>query len=107
MGKSRAKQKWIKARVRNELLIVFVWKKKMVSEDVEKILALVIVTLSFLSLPVLLFFFVLVLYIDATYVIQFYHTGELMDALVAVLLTTASAGLFLILRYLIKWIRKK
>ena len=79
----------------------------MVSEDVEKILALVIVTLSFLSLPVLLFLVVLILYIDATYVIEFYHTRNLSDASVAVLLAIVSAGLLLVLRKLTKWIRKR
>jgi len=81
--------------------------KKMVSEDVEKILALIIVTLSFLSLPVLLFLFIIVLYIDATYIIQFYHTRNLADALVAAGLTFVSAALFLILRTLTNWIRKR
>jgi len=78
----------------------------MVSEDVEKILALIIVTLSFLSLPILLFLFVLAIYIDATYVIHFYHTRNFTDALVAVALAIVNAGLFLFLRALIKWIRK-
>jgi len=72
----------------------------MVSEDVEKILALIIVTLSFLSLPVLLFLFFIVLYIDATYIIQFYNTRNLTDALVAAGLALVSAILFLILRTL-------
>ena len=79
----------------------------MVSEDLEKILALIIVTLSFLSLPVLLFLLVVVIYIDATYVIQFYYTGNFMDALIAAGLAIVSAGLFLALRALTKWIRKK
>lgn len=78
----------------------------MVSEDVEKILALVIVTLSFLSLPVLLFLVVLILYIDATYVIEFHHTRNLSDASIAVFLAIVSAGLLLVLRKLTKWIRK-
>ncbi len=79
----------------------------MVSEDVEKILALIIVTLSFLSLPVLLFVFVIVLYLDVTYAVQFYHTRSIMDALALVGLTIISGGLFLLLRALTKWIRKK
>jgi len=79
----------------------------MVSEDVENILALIIVTLSFLALPILLFLFIIVLYIDATYIIQFYHTRNLADALVAAGLTLASAALFLILRTLTRWIRKR
>ena len=79
----------------------------MVSEDVEKILALIIVTLTFLSLPVLLFLFAIALYIDATYVIQFYHTRNFTDALVAASLAIVNVGLFLALRALIKWIRKR
>lgn len=79
----------------------------MVSEDVEKILALIIVTLSFLSLPILLFLFIIVLYFDATYIIQFYHTRNPTDALVAAGLTLVSAALFLILRTLTRWIRKR
>jgi len=78
----------------------------MVSEDIEKILALILVTFSFLSIPVLLFLFVLVIYIDATYVIQFYYTRNFTDALMAVSLATVSAGFFLVLWALIKWIRK-
>jgi len=79
----------------------------MVSEDLEKILALIIVTLSFLSLPILLFLLVVVIYIDATYVIQFYCTGNFMDALISAGLAIVSAGLFLALLALTKWIRKK
>ncbi len=78
----------------------------MVSEDVEKILALVIVTFSFLSIPVLLFLFFVLLYINASYLIQFYNTRSLADALVTVLLAIANVGLFFLLRALIKWIRK-
>lgn len=79
----------------------------MVSEDLEKILALIIVTLSFLSLPFLLFLLVVVIYIDATYVIQFYYTGNFMDALISAGLAIVSAGLFLALLALTKWIRKE
>ncbi len=78
----------------------------MVSEDLRKILALIIVTLSFLSLPVLLFLLAVVIYIDVTYTIQFYYTGNFADGLIAVVLAIVSAGLFLTLRTLTKWIRK-
>jgi hypothetical protein len=78
----------------------------MVSEDVEKILALIIVTFSFLSVPVLLFLFFVLIYIDANYLIQFYNTRSLTDALMAVPLAIVNAGLSLLLRALIKWIRK-
>lgn len=78
----------------------------MVSEDVEKILALIIVAFSFLSVPILLFLFIVLIYFNANYVIKFYNTGILMDALMAVLLAIVNAGLFFFLRALIKWIRK-
>jgi len=78
----------------------------MVSEDVEKILALIIVTFSFLSIPILLFLFVVLLVINANYVIRFYNTGTFIDALMAVLLAIVNAGLFFLLRALIKWVRK-
>jgi hypothetical protein len=78
----------------------------MVSEDVEKILALVILTFSFLSVPVLLFLFFVLIYLDASYLIRFYNTRILMDALMAVLLGIVNVGLFFLLRALIKWIRK-
>ncbi|NIQ04214.1 MAG: hypothetical protein GWO20_00330 [Candidatus Korarchaeota archaeon] len=78
----------------------------MVSEDVEKILALIIVTFSFLSIPILLFLFIVLIYINANHVIQFYNTRTLTDALMAVLLAIVNAGLFFLLRALIKWIRK-
>ncbi|MGD8505781.1 MAG: hypothetical protein PVF15_03860 [Candidatus Bathyarchaeota archaeon] len=79
----------------------------MVSEDVEKILALVIVTLSFLSLPVLLFLLFVVLYIDAIYVVRFSYTRDFMDGLIAAGLAIANVALLLILVFLAKWIRKK
>ncbi len=78
----------------------------MVSEDREKILALIIVTFSFLSVPVLLFLFFVLLYINANYLIQFYNTRSFTDALMTVLLAIVNAGLFFLLRALIKWIRK-
>jgi hypothetical protein len=81
-------------------------EKKMVSEDVEKILALIIVTFSFLSIPLLLFLFMIAIFFDVTYVIQFYHTRSFTDALMAVFLTIVNVGLFLLLRALIKWVRK-
>jgi len=78
----------------------------MVSEDLEKILALIIVTFSFLSIPVLLFLFIILLFVNANYLIQFFNTGAIADALMTVLLGIVNAGLFFLLRALIKWIRK-
>jgi hypothetical protein len=81
-------------------------EKKMVSEDTEKIIALIIVALSFLSLPVLLFIFVIALFLNVTYAIDFYNTRNFTAAVLTVFLTTVNFGLFLLLRFLIRWIRK-
>ena len=78
----------------------------MVSEDTEKILALIIVTISFLSLPILLFLFMITIFFDAVYVIDFYNTRSSTAALMAILLAIVNVGLFLLLRFLIRWIRK-
>jgi hypothetical protein len=89
-----------------EYVIGFQREKKMVSEDTEKIIALVIVTLSFLSLPVLLFIFVITLFINVTYAIDFYNTRNFTAGLMAASLAIVNFGLFLLLRFLIRWIRK-
>jgi len=75
-------------------------------EEREKILALIIVTFSFLSFPVLLFIFVIAIFFDATYIINFYNTRNFADASMAVFLAIVNVGLFLLLRALIKWVRK-
>jgi len=80
--------------------------EKMVSEDTEKILALIIVTLSFLSLPVLLFIFVITLFMNVTYAIDFYNTRNFTAALMTVSLAIVNVALFLLLRFLIRWVRK-
>jgi len=78
----------------------------MVSEDTEKIIALIIVTLSFLSLPVLLFIFVITLFLNVTSAIDFYNTRNFTAAVMTVFLIIVNVGLFLLLRFLIRWIRK-
>jgi hypothetical protein len=78
----------------------------MVSEDLEKILALIIVTFSFLSVPILLFIFMVTIYFDVVYVIDFYNTRNSAAAIMAVFLAIINVGLFLLIRALIKWIRK-
>jgi len=80
--------------------------EKMVSEDTEKILALIIVTLSFLSIPILLFLFVITLFMNVTYAIDFYNTRNFTAALMTVSLAIVNVALFLFLRFLIRWIRK-
>jgi len=80
--------------------------KNMVSEDVGKIIALIIVTLSYISIPVLLFFFAFAVYIDLHYAVQFYYTKAAEDAVIAILLAFANVALFLGIRALIQWVRK-
>jgi len=78
----------------------------MVSEDLEKILALIIVTFTFLSIPILLFVFIVTIYFDVVYAIDFYNTRNSAAALMAAFLAIINVGLFLLIRALIKWIRK-
>jgi len=78
----------------------------MVSEDLKKILALIIVTLSFISIPVLLFFFAVMLYFNVYQIIQFYYTKTLADALIAIALAIINTALFFAIKALIRWVRK-
>jgi len=78
----------------------------MASEDTENILALIIVALSFLSVPLLLFLFVVMVYFDVDRIVQFYNTRIPTDALLAILLTAANIALLFAIRRLIRWIRK-
>jgi len=78
----------------------------MVSEDLRKILALIIVTLSFISVPVLLFFFAVMIYLNVNQIIQFYYTRALIDALLAISLAIFNAVLFFAIRALIRWVRE-
>jgi len=78
----------------------------MVSEDLRKIVALIIVTLSYISIPVLLFFFAVTVYINAQYIVQFYYTRAPVDALAAVLLAFFNVGLFFAIRALVRWLRE-
>jgi len=86
--------------------MIALWMRNMVSEDVKKILALVFVTLSFLSIPVLLFFLVVMIYFNVNQIIQFYYTKALTDALVAISLAIINVVLFFAIRALIRWVRK-
>jgi hypothetical protein len=79
----------------------------MVSESIEKTLALIIVVLSFLSLPILIFLLAAAVFVDVTYIIQYYNTRNLVDAIIAAGLAIVSAVLFVILRALARWIRKR
>lgn len=76
------------------------------SEDSRNILALIIVALSFMSVPLLLFLFVVTVYFNANQIIQFYHTGTTADALLAFLLVIANIVLLFVIRQLIRWVRK-
>jgi len=78
----------------------------MSSEDFQKILALVVVTLSFISIPVLMLFFVVMVYFNVNQIIQFFQTGVVVDAIVAVLLAILNIVLFFAVRALIRWVRR-
>jgi hypothetical protein len=80
--------------------------KNMVSEDLAHIIALIIVTLSYISIPVLLFFFAFAVYIDLHYAVQFYYTRASEDAVIAILLAFANVALLFGIRALIKWVRE-
>ena len=78
----------------------------MVSEDVRKIVALIIVTFSYLSIPVLLFLFAIAIYVDVYHAVQFYYTRDAADAIIAILLALANVALFFGIVVLIRWLRK-
>jgi len=80
--------------------------RNMVSEDAAHIIALIIVTLSYISIPALLFLLVFAVYTDLHYAVQFYYTRNAEDAVIAILLAFANAALLLGTRALIRWVRK-
>jgi prepilin signal peptidase PulO-like enzyme (type II secretory pathway) len=80
--------------------------RTMVSEDTENSLALIIVALSFLSVPLLLFLFVVTVYFNVDRIIQFYNTRTPADALLALLLAIVNIVLLFAIRRLIRWVRK-
>ena len=78
----------------------------MVSEDVRKIIALVIVTLAYISIPVLFFSLAITVYMNLYHAVQFYHTNALVDALIALGLAVFNVALFFGIRALIRWVRE-
>lgn len=78
----------------------------MVSEDAGKIIALVVVTLSYISIPILLFVFVVAVYFDLRYAVQFYYSRTTADAMIAILLAFVNIALFFGIRALIRWLRR-
>lgn len=76
------------------------------SEETSKIFALIVVTLSYISVPVLLFIFVVAVYFDLRYVVQFYYSKAIADALTAILLALVNVALFFGIRALIRWLRQ-
>ena len=80
--------------------------KNMSSEDSQNIVALIIVTLSFVSVPLLIFFFVVMVYFNVNEVVQFYYTGAFVDALLAVLLAIGNIVLLFVIHRLVRWVRK-
>jgi hypothetical protein len=86
--------------------VLALWVSNMVSEDLEKIIALIIVALSFISIPVVLFFFVVMIYFNVNQIIQFSYTRNLADASLAIAMAIINAVLFFAIRALIRWVRK-
>jgi len=80
--------------------------KKMVSEDSSNILALIIVTFSFISVPILLFLLAVMIYFNVQYAVQFYNRNDLTDAVIAISLAIANIVLVFVIRALTKWLRK-
>lgn len=78
----------------------------MVSSDSKRILALVIVTVSIISVPVLLFFLAFTIYLNMNEIIQYYQTKALANVLMAILLGALNVCLFFAIRALIKWLRR-
>lgn len=76
------------------------------SEDSQNIVALIIVTLSFMSVPLLVFLFVVMVYFNVNEIIQFYYTGAFVDALLALLLAICNAMLLFAIHRLVRWVRK-
>ncbi len=105
LKKNKHKTKMAKKHVDNEYMHKL-WMKNMVSEDTRKIIALVIVTLSYISIPVLLFILAVTIYINVQHTIQFYYTRSPTDGLMAILLAFFNIGLTLVILALIRWIRK-
>lgn len=105
LGKNKHKTKMVKKHVDNECTHKL-WMKNMVSEDVRKIIALIIVTLSYISIPVLLFILAVTIYINIQHTIQFYYTRALADGVAVILLAFFNIGLFFAIRALIRWLRE-
>lgn len=82
------------------------WLRNMVSEDLRKIIALVIVTLSYVSVPLLLFLFVVIAYFDIVEVVQYLQTRALEDAFLAISLAVVNVALFFIIWALVRWARQ-
>jgi hypothetical protein len=76
------------------------------SEDSGNILALIIVTFLFISIPLLLFFFAAMVYFNVNQIAKFYYTRTLGDGLLALLLAVVNTVLLFTIRYLVRWVRK-
>jgi len=78
----------------------------MVSSDSKRILAILIITLSIISVPVLLFFLAFTVYLTFTEFVQYFQTGATVNGLMAILLVVFNVCLFFAIWALIKWLRK-
>lgn len=75
------------------------------NNDYEKILAFVILLLTFLSLPLLLFTFILTVILNISYIIKFYYTRNLVFILLIIILSVLNISFIFGLKYLISWLR--
>jgi len=76
------------------------------SEDTEKIIALIIVALAFLSLPVLLFSIVLFAALDMSYILEFMKSGSSQDWLFVAGFSALLAFLIALFVMDVQWLKK-
>ena len=71
----------------------------------EGVLALILITLSILLLPLLVFLFVISIFYSLISILDFVYTPSFFEGLKALALIVCSAGLFFLNKYLIEWLR--
>lgn len=70
----------------------------------ERILALILITLSILLLPLLVFLFVISIYYSLISILEFVNIQSFIKGLKALALIVCSGGLFFLIKYLIEWL---
>lgn len=78
----------------------------MMSEDTERIIALIIVALAFLSLPILLFSIVLFAAFDVSYILKFMKAGSSQDWLFVAGFSALLAFLIALFVMDVQWLKK-